>query len=91
MQILEKTETKMFRYAFGDYNVDIVKPHTGHRGVYEAWIGRDDIGIATLMFGLMASSMKEFIEIVEANLLEHIVMFEEKYPHNEGGDNSDAV
>lgn len=46
---------------------------------FEAWLGRTDLGMAMMMFGLEAVSKEEFINIVFANLHKYTMLFQTEY------------
>lgn len=54
-----------------EYLIDIVILPDGG---YEAWLYERDGGVKTLMFGGNEGTVTDFIEIVEANVEEHIFM-----------------
>ena len=65
---MEKDNVKITRYYSADYPnfyVDIVKQGNGRKAYFEAWLSKDESGVADLMFGLVASCDSEFLEIVE--------------------------
>ena len=77
---LKKSATQITRYEYGEFYVDIVKCFTGNGGgYYEAWFRKDGYGVESMMFGLRATSRKDFLSIVECNIDEYIKMYEDMH------------
>lgn len=74
---MKRTEIKTVTYdtEFRNFMVDVVETEYG----YEAYLYKSNNGIKDLMFGLQEKDIDEFVEIVEANLLEHMSIYEEEY------------
>lgn len=74
---MKRTEIKTVTYdtGFRNFMVDVVETEYG----YDAYLYKSDYGIKDLMFGLQEKDIDEFVEIVEANLLEHMCIFEEEH------------
>ncbi len=74
---MKRTEIKTITYdtGFRNFMVDVVETDYG----YEAYLYKSDHGIKDLMFGLQEKDIDEFVETVEANLLEHMSFYEEEY------------
>ena len=74
---MKKTEIKTITYdtGFRNFMVDVVETEYG----YEAFLYKSNYGIKELMFGLQEKNIEEFVEIVEANLLVHMSIYEEEY------------
>lgn len=81
---MKKLETKITRYQYGEYYVDIVSPAfcQGYPAI-EAWLSRKDIGVAELMFGVDPKDEAEFLEMVECNIEDYIEIYEENLERNE--------
>lgn len=80
---MEKTNEKISRYYTTDrpeFIIEIVKKGPGRGCEYEAWLGKDDIGVMDFMFGLIPGSEQEFLDIVEDNLPRYIGIFEDNHP-----------
>ena len=70
---MTKTKEKISRYQHGEFIIDIERSSDKcPKNYYEAWIRHSAYGNAYLMFGLAATSEKDFASIVEANLDEYI-------------------
>ena len=80
IKCLKKSATQVTRYDYGEYYVDVVKTFAGNgSGYYEAFLGNEDYGIQMMMFGVNASSRKEFLSLIENNIDNEIEMYREKY------------
>ena len=75
--MLKKYQCKINSYIADDYILEI---HEGE-DIYEAWLKHKDYGISISMFGLLKSQYNygEFLEIAEANLDDHIKLYESLY------------
>ena len=74
---MKSTSIKTTTYtAHDDIVIDVVELSD----VYEAWIYRKNIGLKSLMFEVPKEqqSYDEFLEIVEANIDEHITFYDEE-------------
>lgn len=74
---MTRTNAKISRYVDGDFCIDIIGGNK--RGYYEAWICRADMSESVLLFGLVATSEREFVEIVEDNLPDYIKMYNDTF------------
>jgi len=64
---LQKIDTNVTQYTDGEWIVTIIDSKL----LFEAYLGHKDYGIMDLMFGYCSSSLKDFMELVEANLDEY--------------------
>lgn len=74
---MKRTNTVTITYdvEFQDFMVDVVKTDYG----YEAYLYKSTYGVRDLMFGLQEDDLEKFIDIVEANLVEYMHMYNEEY------------
>lgn len=74
---MKRTEIKTITYDTGlrNFMVDIVVTEYG----YEAFLYKSNYGVKSLMFGLQEKDIDVFVEIVEANLLDYMSIYEENY------------
>lgn len=75
--MLNKTCTmavKMYEVD-NEWRVEVIRKEDGLR---EAWIYHKDYGVKHLMFGVRAKG-QELLDMIEANLLEHIKIYKDLY------------
>jgi len=71
-------ETKITRYSLNEgFYADIVET----ADYYEAWLGREPVGVQSLMFGCPKAQQtrKEFLDLVLWNYGDYAEMFCEEY------------
>lgn len=68
-------KTITFEVGFRDFMVDVTETDFGH----DAFLYKKNYGIKELMFGLQEKDLDDFLEIVEANLLDSMQDYEEQY------------
>lgn len=73
---MKKTNISTATYQDGDFCIDIV---TFPDNYYEAWIYKKDIGVKDLMFGMRDMNYDLFLDIVDVNLEEYEVSYEEEH------------
>ena len=77
---LEKTDTKITRYVYGNWRVDIIECDNGYN---EAYLSHERYGVSSLMFGSERKYCEEngidFIELVEGNMKGYIDFYKEEY------------
>lgn len=68
-------------YAYKDFIVEICKEECQGFESYCAYLHREDYGVKDYMFGVDVNghTLEEFIELVEANLEDYIMGYEEAY------------
>ena len=74
---MKRTEIKTITYDTGlrNFMVDVVERRGGH----EAFLYKTGYGIKDLMFWYPEKDIDIFVEIVEANLLDHMSIYEKNY------------
>lgn len=74
---MKRTEIKTITYdtGFRNFMVDVVEKEYG----YAAFLYKSNYGVKDLMFGLQEKDIDVFVEIVEANLLDHMSIYEKNY------------
>lgn len=59
----------------GDWRVEVIRRDDGMR---EVWLFHKDYGVKHMMFGIKAKG-QELLDIIEANLPEHIKIYKDLY------------
>lgn len=62
-------------YEHGDYRIEVIRREGGWR---EVWLCHKDYGVKSLMFGVHNKG-QELLDIIEANLSEHIKIYNDLY------------
>lgn len=92
---MKKLETKITRYQYGMYFVDIVETKVE----FAAWLHEQGTGLAILMFGALKEqkhmdpprtiTLSEFVEDVEAVIEDYIETYEQKQTAIEAAEYAD--
>lgn len=59
----------------GDWRVEVIRLDDGMR---EVWLFHKDYGVKSMMFGVQAKG-RELLDMIEANLPEHIKIYKDLY------------
>lgn len=74
---MKRTEIKTTTYDTGlrNFMVDVVEKEYG----YDAFLYKSNCRVRVLMFALQEKDIDVFVEIVEANLLDYMSIYEKNY------------
>ena len=77
MSKLKRTNTKIIRFEYDDFWVDVVE----HEDYYEAWLTKKGYGISDMMFGELKEygDLNHALSLFEANIEEYIEGYIDEY------------